>query len=129
MSLLKLIFKRPRPDIPLVDAARGLSFPSGHATMSCTFYGLLIYMVYKNVENKIARWLLISFLFMVIVMIGSSRVYLNVHYATDVIAGYCLGLMWLVLSIYILQKIELYSKRKINPVVQAVAEPVTVLAE
>jgi membrane-associated phospholipid phosphatase len=52
MFLLKNLFNRPRPEIPLIDSAKGLSFPSGHALMSVTFYGLLIYMTYKSVKRK-----------------------------------------------------------------------------
>lgn len=44
---------------------------------------------------------------------------MEVHYATDVMAGFCLGLMWLVLAIYALDKMERFSRRKLNPVVQA----------
>lgn len=117
MFLLKFIFNRQRPLTPLLDHAQGLSFPSGHALMSFTFYGLLIYLVWNNVDNKMLRFLLITGLLLVILFIGISRVYLVVHFASDVIAGFCLGLMWLVLCIFLLDKMEQYSRRNI-PVVQ-----------
>jgi undecaprenyl-diphosphatase len=87
--------------------------------MSFTFYGLLIYLVWQNVENRILSSILVTLLLITILFIGISRVYLEVHYATDVIAGFCMGLMWLVLSLYTLDKMERYSRRKVNPVVQA----------
>ncbi len=114
MFLLKTFFQRPRPLMPLLEQAKGLSFPSGHATMSCSFYGLLIYMVYRSRSTSpIAKFLIISCLVVLIISIGVSRVYLRVHYASDVIAGFCVGIMWLMLSIWILNKIELYSKRNV----------------
>lgn len=119
MFFLKFIFKRERPLTPLLEPARGLSFPSGHSLMSFTFYGLLIYLVWQNVQNRLLSSILVTFFIVIILFIGVSRVYLEVHYATDVIAGFCMGLMWLVVSIYTLDKMEKYSRRKINPVVQA----------
>jgi len=115
MFLLKLIFSRPRPLIPLLKPAEGFSFPSGHALMSFSFYGLLIYMVYENVRNIYLRWIIIVFLFLLIFMIGLSRVYLRVHFASDVIAGFAAGFIWIVLSLFVTGRIEQYSKRKIDP--------------
>lgn len=119
MFVLKFIFHRERPLTPLLEPARGLSFPSGHSLMSFTFYGLLIYLVWQNVQNRLLSSILVTLLLVVILFIGISRVYLEVHYATDVIAGFCMGLMWLVVSIYTLDKMEKYSRRNVNPVVQA----------
>jgi len=62
MFLLKGLFDRDRPLIPLLFEARGLSFPSGHALMSVTFYGLLIYMIFKGVKNPTLKWILIGLL-------------------------------------------------------------------
>ena len=118
MFLLKGLFDRPRPSVPLLFHAEGLSFPSGHALMSVTFYGLLIYMIFKGVENKPLKWTLISFLIILIFVIGGSRVYLRVHYATDVIAGYCIGFLWLVFTVWLLNKIEKHSKQKFNKVIE-----------
>jgi membrane-associated phospholipid phosphatase len=118
MFLLKGLFDRERPVVPLLFEARGLSFPSGHALMSVTFYGLLVYMVFKNVKNPALKWTLISLLVLLIIIIGSSRVYLRVHYATDVIAGYCIGFLWLVFTVWLLNKIEKQSKKKFDKVVE-----------
>ncbi|NTS40060.1 MAG: phosphatase PAP2 family protein [Chitinophagaceae bacterium] len=115
---LKYLFGRPRPDVPLLFEAEGLSFPSGHALFSVTFYGLLVYLVYKGIENRSLRWALIIFLVVLMILIGFSRVYLRVHYATDVIAGFCVGFMWLAFAIWLLNRMERYSRREIDPVVK-----------
>lgn len=121
MFLLKLIFHRNRPLMPLLEAAKGYSFPSGHALMSITFYGLIIYLVWKNEKNKLIRWMLSFLLVFLIISIGLSRVYLRVHYASDVLAGFSVGLMWLVISLWILKKIETFSRKKVDPVIQHTA--------
>jgi undecaprenyl-diphosphatase len=118
MYLLKFVFNRPRPLIPLLKEAQGLSFPSGHALNSMTFYGLLIYLVWQNIKQPVLKWLLVILFSITIIMIGISRVYLRVHYATDVIAGFCVGLMWLIISIWVLKKMETFSRKKVTPVIE-----------
>lgn len=93
MFVLKHSFGRTRPLIPLLEEARGLSFPSGHALMAVTFYGLLGYIVWQTVKNNALKWLLFVFFMLMILLIGFSRIYLRVHYTSDVIAGYCMGLL------------------------------------
>lgn len=120
LFLLKFVFHRTRPLTPLLEQAKGLSFPSGHAMMSLTFYGLLAYLVWQNVENKFLKLFLVTSLTLLILFIGISRIYLRVHYASDVIAGFSLGLMWLVLCSFIIDKMEKYSKRNVAPQVQPI---------
>jgi undecaprenyl-diphosphatase len=122
MFALKHLFNRPRPEIPLLYEAKGLSFPSGHALMSVTFYGLLIYIVFKTYRDKDWKWIVISLLLLLILIIGFTRIYLRVHYTTDVIAGYCIGFLWLVFAVSMLNRMEKYSKKKLDKVVKA--EPV-----
>ena len=110
MLLLKKLFTRKRPDNP-VAKARGLSFPSGHATSSVTFYGLLIYIILQTVKEKSLKVFLITSLIAFIQMIGFSRVYLRVHYASDVAVGYIAGTLWLFLSLDVLKAIEEYYKQ------------------
>ncbi|MGV3538491.1 MAG: phosphatase PAP2 family protein [Rufibacter sp.] len=116
--LLKYLFNRPRPIIPHLVDSYGLSFPSGHAMISASFYGLLIYLVWKNVEVPAWRFLLVTLLSLLILFIGFSRVYLHVHYATDVVAGLAAGLGWVILAIFLLNRMEKFSKRNLHPVVK-----------
>ena len=116
MTLLKQFFNRPRPLVPLLEPVRGLSFPSGHALMSVSFYGLIIYLIWENVKEPIRKWLLISFFVILIILIGFSRIYLRLHYFSDVIAGFSIGVIWLSVSIWAIRRIEQYSRRKIDPV-------------
>ncbi|MEO5651129.1 MAG: phosphatase PAP2 family protein, partial [Ginsengibacter sp.] len=106
MFLLKLFFERPRPSNPLLMQAAGFSFPSGHSLMSITFYGLLFYIIFQNVKNILWRLSLAVLLIFMVLMIGFSRIYLRVHYASDVIAGFCVGIIWLIVSFWILSAIE-----------------------
>jgi undecaprenyl-diphosphatase len=111
---LKYLFNRPRPLIPLLKEVPGLSFPSGHAFMSFTFFGLLIYVVYRDVKNKWIKWSLIIFLLSMIFFVGLSRVYLRVHYASDVLAGFSFGLLTLVIMLGLLHQIEKYNLQKVE---------------
>lgn len=129
MVTLKQLFNRPRPLIPLLHAAQGLSFPSGHALTSTTFYGLLIYIVWERVKDHKQKWFLVVALLFLILIIGFSRIYLRVHYASDVMAGYCMGLVWLVISLWALRHLERFTHKKIDPVVEEekpVAQSITI---
>ena len=86
--------------------------------MSVTFYGLIAYAIWQSVKNKFWRWTLIILITAWILIIGFSRIYLRKHYYSDVIAGYCIGFVWLVFAIWLLNKMERYSRRKINPIVE-----------
>jgi len=108
MLLLKQLFQRKRPLSPLLKAAKGLSFPSGHAIMAVTFYGLLIYILQHSIETDWLKWLITILVIVLIVLIGFSRVYLRVHYASDVAAGFIIGLLWLLISLAILKWLEHY---------------------
>jgi len=110
---LKFFFDRPRPLIPLLKHVPGLSFPSGHAFMSFTFFGIIIYLIYKDVSNKWVKWVSIFLLFVMIFMVGLSRVYLRVHYASDVIGGYCFGVITLIILFLMLGQVEKYNEKKL----------------
>jgi membrane-associated phospholipid phosphatase len=112
---LKIFFNRKRPVDPLLQEVSGLSFPSGHALMSFTFFGFLIYMIFQRVKNLWLRTILIILCLGMIIMVCMTRIYLRVHYATDVLAGFSLGIIWLTLSLWILHIIE-KNKRKLPPV-------------
>jgi undecaprenyl-diphosphatase len=108
MLLLKQLFQRKRPLSPLLKAAKGLSFPSGHAIMAVTFYGLLIYILQHSITIDWLKWFLTFLVVVLIILIGFSRVYLRVHYASDVAAGFIIGLLWLLLSLAVLKWLEGY---------------------
>jgi membrane-associated phospholipid phosphatase len=116
MFLFKWIFNRKRPVEGLITA-KGLSFPSGHALMSTTFYGLLIYIITQTVQNKNERTFLITSLLILIQSIGFSRIYLRVHYTSDVLVGYITGLAWLLVSLKVLKGTEEFNKQKYLPIV------------
>ena len=110
-QLLKHIIRRPRPNILRLVEESGYSFPSGHSMVSMTFYGIIIYLVYKNVNDKYLKWLLITLLSLLILAIGFSRVYVGVHYFTDVVGGFLLGLAYLVIYVNIYNnKVKLNEK-------------------
>jgi undecaprenyl-diphosphatase len=108
MLLLKQLFQRKRPLSPLLKAAKGLSFPSGHAIMAVTFYGLLIYILQHTIESGWLRILLTILLIILALLIGFSRVYLRVHYASDVLGGFIIGSLWLLISLAIIKWLEGY---------------------
>lgn len=95
--LLKNIIRRNRPVGYRLVEETGFSFPSGHSMASMAFYGLIIYLVFKYVKNKYAKISLCTFLSILIVLIGISRIYLGVHYASDVFAGFMISLSYLTL--------------------------------
>lgn len=88
---LKDLIDRPRPEARHLVEAGSLSFPSGHAMSSIAFFGFLIYLVWRLVSTSWVRWLLSVLLALLILLIGFSRVYLGVHYPSDVLAGYAAG--------------------------------------
>jgi membrane-associated phospholipid phosphatase len=112
MMVLKKLFRRKRPLLPLLEPARGLSFPSGHAMISTSFYGLLIYIIAHTIQAPAVKWPMIVSLLVLIRAIGFSRVYLRVHYASDVLAGYVTGLLWLLVSLDVLNRLEAFNKEK-----------------
>ena len=95
-QVLKAIVQRPRPDGFRLAEASGFSFPSGHSMVAMAFFGLLIWFVWRYEKDNVKRVLLVIALCVVITMIGLSRVYLGVHYASDVLGGFCLSVIWLV---------------------------------
>ncbi len=96
LFLLKDIFKRHRPLDPLISNVTGFSFPSGHSFSSFTFFGLLIYITWKTNLKKFWKIFISFFLFLLATTIAFSRVYLRVHYPSDVVAGFCLSVAWLI---------------------------------
>ena len=95
-TILKLTFKRERPlDIMLVEET-GYSFPSGHTMIAIIFYGYIMYLITKSKYSKKIKIITNTILSILIILIGVSRIYLGVHYATDVIASYLIGISYLI---------------------------------
>ena len=110
--LLKNIVQRPRPTEYRMISETGYSFPSGHSMVSMAFYGYLIYLTYKNVKNVKLKWSLIIILSILIITIGTSRIYLGVHYTSDVIAGFMISISYLVIYTSIVKKFVLEREKK-----------------
>ena len=100
-QVLKFIIQRPRPDGFRLATVSGFSFPSGHSMAAMAFFGLLAWLVWRYEKDRRQRALLVAAFALVIVMIGVSRIYLGVHYASDVIGGFCLSVIWLALYTHI----------------------------
>jgi undecaprenyl-diphosphatase len=112
LDLMKYIFQRHRPLDPLIPFVTGYSFPSGHSFSAFTFFGLLTYLTWQTQFKKAWKILLSILFFLIAALIAISRVYLHVHYASDVLGGFCLSMMWLILSIWLLHKADnLFRKR------------------
>ena len=104
--IVKNIIRRDRPiDINLI-IENGFSFPSGHSMVSFAFYGFLIYYLYHTDLKKPLKYGLMALLSFIILLIGLSRIYLGVHYASDVIGGFLLAFIYLVIYIKFIYKRE-----------------------
>ncbi|MEP7258286.1 MAG: phosphatase PAP2 family protein [Flavitalea sp.] len=110
--LLKYYFLRPRPLYPLLQGIGGYSFPSGHSMSALTFYGLLIYIASINMRSRPLKGLTITALAVCILLVGFSRIYFRVHYTTDVLGGFATGAIWLIISLWVLNKIEHYNGKR-----------------
>ena len=96
-QILKRIVARPRQTEYRIVEELGYSFPSGHSMVGMAFYGLLIYFIYRKVKNPYIKWASCILLTILIFLIGLSRVYLGVHYSSDVLAGFCISAAYLAL--------------------------------
>lgn len=101
--ILKEFFQRARPDFHRLIEIGGYSFPSGHAMNAMAFYGIVAFILWRHIPTRIGRTVLILFSGLFIFTIGLSRVYLGVHYPSDIIAGYLASGFWLSLSIWVFQ--------------------------
>lgn len=107
---LKELFQRTRPESEAA-ALLGHSFPSGHSFAAMSFYGLMIYLIWRRVRNDWIR-IVTTILFAVIIfLVGLSRIMLRVHWLSDVLGGFTLGLAWLVCSIVLTYAIQSLGRR------------------
>ena len=101
-SLVKHLVQRPRPDVLHLVTEHGYSFPSGHSITSMFFYGLAIWLVWRHVDNQTVKWILTVLLAIPMLLIGPTRIYLGVHFPTDVLGAWCLAIAAIVLEIEII---------------------------
>lgn len=102
---LKQFFHRHRPELPLVKTLTNFSFPSGHALCSFIFCSVMIYLVAKGNLAVKWKWILSILLVLFSIIIGISRIVLRYHYATDVLAGFCVGFAWVIFSLWLERKL------------------------
>ncbi|WP_228853351.1 phosphatase PAP2 family protein [Aegicerativicinus sediminis] len=108
--ILKRFIDRARPGIEHMVSVETLSYPSGHAMSAMAFYGFLIFIFYRFKMNpmlKIASILLLAFL---ILSIGISRIYLGVHFPSDIVGGFIAGFIWVVFCVLLFYTIELFRR-------------------
>jgi undecaprenyl-diphosphatase len=97
--LLKGVFQRERPNLYRLAEETGFSFPSGHSMAAFALYGVLAYLLWRHIASKKGRLALIALASLLVLSIGLSRIYLGVHYPSDVLAGYLASMVWLGLGI------------------------------
>ena len=97
--VLKEIFHRSRPVGALV-AETSSSFPSAHSVISVAFYAFVFYLLARKTKNNFSKYLSISALFIFPLLLGFSRLYLGVHYLSDILAGYAIGDVWFLIGVY-----------------------------
>lgn len=105
MVYLKNVFERSRPAGEALTIASGFSLPSGHAMLSMAFYGFLAGLLLRHEKGSRARWGA-ALLFIWVMLIGFSRIYLNVHYLSDVLAGFILGFIIMILSLVGMDRVK-----------------------
>ena len=105
-TLLKHVIQRDRPEVLHLVEESGYSFASGHSVSSMFFYGLTIWLVCRYVNDRIVRRTLVIVVSIPMIRVGFSRIYLGVHYPTDVLGGWCVGFAAIILTIEIINAIE-----------------------
>lgn len=108
---LKSFFARQRPLDPIIQHVTGYSFPSGHSFSSFTFFGVITYLIWKTPLKNHFKIILTVLLFVMGCLVAFSRVYLHVHYPSDVLGGFLLSIFWLILSIFALNKLGKIGER------------------
>lgn len=107
----KTFISRERPADVAYYVVEHFSFPSGHATTAIVLYGLLAYFLYQHYQVHAQRKLLLWLAAILILLIGFSRIYLGVHYLSDVLAGFMLGALWLLVGISLVE-VMMYRKKR-----------------
>lgn len=105
-TVLKILFRRERPEINRIIEANGYSFPSGHSMTAFTMYVALTFLIWKHVPSRLGRILFVAVSTLLIVTIGISRIYLGVHYPSDVIGGFFMSGSWMAACIWFYQRYD-----------------------
>ncbi len=106
MFALKAIFHRQRPNLPIIKGIYTYSFPSGHALSSFILCSILIFIIRNGNWKTVYKWATTILLLLFSIIIGISRIILRAHYPTDVIASFCLGIVWVIVALWLLKKIN-----------------------
>ncbi|HKH59398.1 MAG TPA: phosphatase PAP2 family protein [Flavitalea sp.] len=110
----KKIFQRARPGEPLMEALKTYSFASGYAFSSFVSCSVLVYLIWRADIQLLWKWLCSTLLSLFAVALGISRIVLKMHYPTDVLAGFCLAFLWVILSFFLLNRIQYRRSRLKN---------------
>lgn len=109
---LKETFDRARPSIEHMVIVETLSYPSGHAMSAMAYYGFLIYLIFHIKMNHLLRGFLTILFASLIFLIGLSRIYLGVHFPSDVLGGFIAGLIWIAFCVVLFNIFDLFRQRK-----------------
>ncbi len=112
--VLKAATQRPRPDVEAIAVAQFSSFPSGHSMNSFIFFMAIAYFYYRLTRKKVSSVLLFILAAITILLVGISRIYLGVHYPSDVVAGFLAGLLWLLFVLVIDKTIAFFRLFRTN---------------
>ncbi|MDF2937934.1 MAG: rane-associated phospholipid phosphatase [Paenibacillaceae bacterium] len=104
---LKHLFRRPRPEVYRLAEAAGFSFPSGHSMAAFSLYGLLALLLWPHLRGKPGKTVLLAAAALLILAIGLSRIYLGVHYPSDVLGGYAASGCWIAAVLALYRKLAL----------------------
>ena len=108
--MLKRFIDRARPGIEHLVSVETLSYPSGHAMSAMAFYGFIIFLFYKIKMNIFLKFCVFLVLALLILSIGISRIYLGVHFPSDIAGGFIAGFIWVIFCILVFDLIEVFRR-------------------
>ena len=112
-KILKDWFVRPRPDLEHLVQVESYSYPSGHALVGMVLYFTAAYLLIEGIQSKVAKWFVALLAVVILLLIGASRIFLQVHYLSDVLGGFALGFIWAVIWIFFYHSFkQRYTKKR-----------------